>query len=508
MYQFPNDLDNADKLLTLVGSFWSDTYQGSDFVASLLHAKAQHHAQLHLNFLELLAAVSRFTLPVFHRENWSLLLLRESQRNTPNLPKLDGTYTFESGLVYGQPVETPLFAYPIPSDLVDVRVVMNSIANPRVTYAAGCDFVIRDNAIWFRTDPFSDPGVDIREEYENNEVVDRVAGVWAYCGDLDWDTVYRQFGYAIGLRMRSSPEYLRLVNAVLDALVEGTTVRATQDFLMACCDVPLAKGTETVVQIDDDGRYLWIVTDGNAYRFSRSAVPLVSVGEQVEAGQSLTDALLFFDFNCGVTPDEIRAFAAGRGLLGAGFFQELLFENKMVPLVIEEEVDGYTKVSFELGGWPGDVERFWRETHERGVASGKTLAMCLDLRDEENKTSQPTALVMPTQINPLSFLVEHVFRGGGFAVVVRPTKFGPAALGLSAARLLRKVIPPQTLCLLFVTLEATGDQVTIDGPADESGPGVSETVGSYQGLSYSETADPAVLVVENVRGYRIDGGCR
>jgi hypothetical protein len=111
--------------------------------------------------------------------------------------------------------------------------------------------------------------------------------------------VYLQFGYAIGERLKSSPGYRDLVNGVLDALVEGTSARAVQAILSACCDVPFAGGDETVGYVADDGRSLWVNTDKAAYRFDRAAAPVVAAGDAVRAGDPLTDAVTVFDFNRG-----------------------------------------------------------------------------------------------------------------------------------------------------------------------------------------------------------------
>ncbi len=505
-FTWPAELDEARKLLAVVGSFWSDTYSGSELVASLLHAKAQHQLQAQADVLDLVASMCRFNVPVFHVENWSPLVLLESQRNAANLPAFDGTVAFDSGHHFDTPLELELHSWPAPAGLVDAKVVLNQITDAALTCVKGADFFARDGVVWFRDNPFDNASVRVEDVYEGGAVVDRVAYLWVYRGEYDWDTVYKQFGYVLGSRLASSRPYKDMVNAAYDGLVEGTTARCLEDFLSAVCDVPLAKGDETVTLVASDASRNWVVTDKNAYGFSPNATAIVAVGDAVAAGDPLTDALRFYDTNRGQVPDEVRAVSLGRGLLSAAFFRELTFENKEVPLLVTEGVDGYTKVEFEVGGWAGDAEKFWADTHRNGVAIGDTIAMRLDTR--ETKTGQPTSASLPATVNPLQFLTENVLRGNAFFVVAKPHAFGPDAIGLHAARLLRRLVPPQTACVLLVQLEYDGDMVTMDGTGTETRPGYEEEVLVFTGDTIEDSIDPADYVAEDVRVFQIGGHCQ
>lgn len=503
-YTWPTELDDAQRLLAVVGSFWHGTYAGNDLVGQLLSAKARTQAQAHADLLELVASISRFSVPVFHTENWFPLTLRESDRNAANLPTFDGTYRWDGQARFDAPETLPLFAWPAPAGLADAKVVTAGVVGTPVAYTAGVDFYAAGGAVWFRADPFLDPGVRVTAELAGGAVADRLAHLWVYRGEYDWDTVYRQFGYALGVRLASSRPARDLVNAVYDGLVEGTTARCLEDFMAAACDVPLAAGNEVVRYVLEDETRKWVVTDANAYGFPPGAAVIVSPGDAVRAGDPLTDALRFYDFGGGVVPDAVRAVAAGRGLLAAGYYGELVFENKSVPLVVAEAPGEYTRVEFEVGGWAGDVRKFWDDVHAAGVAAGDTLAMRLDTRT--NKTGQPTAAALPAAVNPLEFLVGNVLRGNAFAVVVRPSGFGPGAVGMSAARLLRRLVPPQTLCLVIVQLDR-GETVTMDGPGGEAAPGYEEAVTTFSGSTAADAVDPAAYVEEEVRAVQVGGRC-
>lgn len=502
---WPTELDDADRLLDVVGSFWADTYAGNKLVSDLLYAKAQKQKQAHLDLLELVASISRFTVPVYHNETWTPLTLLESELNAPNVPTFDGTYPFNGTINFDTPVAGALYAWPAPGGLVSAQVIVDRISSATATYTAGTDVFVQNGGVWFRENPFTSPLLSPVEVFEDGAIVDRSVTLWIYRGEFDQQHIYNQFGYVLGLKLESSEAYRNYVNAVYDGLVEGTSARCVEELMSAVCDVPLARETETVEHILTDTDQRWVVTDKNAYGFSLEANVIVAVGDVLSAGDPMTDALRFYDFGRGEVPDDLTALALGRGLLSGAFFRELTFENEAKTLVVEEDVDGYTRVEFEIHGWPSDVEKFWDDVHAAGVAADATLAMRLDTRT--NKVGQPTAIALPTTVNPLEFLIANVLRGNAFAIVVRPEAFGPHAVGLHAARALRKLVPPQTLCLLVVRWEYSDDVVTMDGPGDEETAGFSEELDTFDADLVEESLLPADYVSEDVRFYQVEGYC-
>lgn len=507
MFTFPTLYDDANRLLDTVGSFWADVYRGNNLVADTLHARAQIAAQAHLNLLELVASISRFKLPVFHTDNWYLLTLKESEVNAANLPKWDGTYTFGGAISYDTPVDNVLFTWAAPANLAKANVITNRITGATYVLSHGLEFALKDGALWFLNNPFDSDQVRIREVFDGNTLVDRECDLWIYRGEWDHASVFTQFGYAIGIHLQSSRNYKDLVNAVFDGLVEGTSLRCLHAFMSAVTDIPLAVGGETVQYVLRDARGPWVITDLNAYGFQPDSTVTVDVGDALVAGQAMTNGMVFSEFNRGEVPDDIRAMAVSPGFLATGYFQELVFENKDVEVVLET-VDGYTKLSFEIGGYPGDVEKFWTDVHAAGVAAGQTLAMLLDTRPVESQDTLPTALALPTTVNPLVFLISNLFRENMLAVVVRPHLFGPNALGLSAARLLRRLVPPHSALVVFAQLDLGPDRIMMDGPGTDEAAGYEELVSTFLGGSTTETLDGSAYVTETVRILQINGQCQ
>lgn len=515
MYQYPeSDLDRPAKLLALVGSFWSEVYGGGDLVQSVLAARAQRDAQNHLDMLELIASMSRLDLPVFRREDWYLLTLLESQRNltAANLPRYDGTATFSEDYTeqYGVPLPAGQYhCWALPPELREVRVLLNRLTDASLTLVHGTDFFVVDGVIYLVANPFASDRLVVRELFRDNLVVDRQVGLWLYRGALDRRQITTQFGYVLGLDLPSGRAYKDLVNALFDGLVQGTTQQCVQAALAAICDVPLVlEATETVEAVFMDARSLWVTTDAHAYAFDRRSTALVQPGAVVHAGDPLVDTLRFYEFNRGQTPtpSQVRSLSVGGGFLAAGYYQDLTFANRAVPLVVDEDdPSGYTRVSFEVAGLPGDVAKFWDDVHAAGVARDRTLAMLLDRRPDP--AGQPTAAALPAAVNPLDFLCKNVFRDNLTVVAARPGLFGPDALGLHQARLLRKIIPPHTAMIVLTTLEIVDDAITMDGSGDGSRADYAEDARVYLGLTVAETLDPTAAVDETVRLRQIHGRC-
>ncbi len=498
--------------MNVLGSFWASTYQGLSQVRELADSKLQLEAQTHLDLLELISSLSRIDCPIFHRDNWHLITLKESELNPASysLAKYDqADIVFDQpGLQYDVPRRLPAFAWQVPEGLADAPLLFNRITNPSLTYVKGVDYSVMSGYLVFRDNPFDSSLAPKRSMFAGNAVVDREVALWAFAGQFDYQTVYRQFGYVLQLKLTSGEAYKTLVNAMFDALVLGTTASHLQAAWSAVTGIPLViEDTETVEVIRDEGHRQLVVTNRNVYAFAPSATVLVVEGAVVRRGQPLTDALIFFEFNRGQCPSAaaVPAIALGRGVLAAGFFGDITFENKDVPLIVTTDADGYTKVSWEVSGWPGDVELFFDSLHERGRATGTTIAHLLDRRPAANRDTEPSAGALPPAINPLAFLCRNVFRDNFFLVKVKAAAAG-LGTGMHAARFLRKIVPPQTCMIVLVELEYTDAAIKMDGPGDATSPGYEEEVKAFLGHRIAETLGPGMLI-ERVRCYQIGGRC-
>ena len=128
--------------------------------------------------------------------------------------------------------------------------------------------------------------------------------------------------------MASSLGYRDVVNAVLDAFTGGTKAKDIQFAWSAITGIPIVAEDEEVVEfIGRDSRSLAIVTDKNAYSFPLATTASVAVGDTVYAGESLVRAVEIIEFNRGEVPADLSGLVVGAGVLAAGFFAEITFDN-------------------------------------------------------------------------------------------------------------------------------------------------------------------------------------
>jgi hypothetical protein len=510
-----SELDNRDILLDLMGSTWSSIYEGRDQLADMMSARAELETQNNMLANEVLDSLSRNTVPVTSRRRLDCILLKQSQTNSDltNMPKYGQGYVYGNQpngdlIRYGESVDLPDYAFPLPASLVDAALIQSSFKDPDVIWVRGIDFYIDldRRALVFVENPFDNESFEQREVYTGTEVTDYELPLWIVGEEISNNRIYERYGYAVGIYNEASLNYRDFLCAFYEGLVQGTARRHIEDAISAVCDIPLVKtDEETVELIKTDGAGLVIVTDANVYRFSADAEAIVAVGDVLAAGDRLTEGLRVDDFKHGI-PEDLQSLSVGRSYLAEGYYGDLIFQDLTTELVAEDDVDGATKVSFALGGFVGDVDRFFDELHEKGVAAEQTLADLLDVR--ENPTTPATSINLPATINPLEFLVNNVLRNNAFLVRIKLEELGPNNLGLGHLRHLRRLVPPHTAMIVLVELTLPTETVILDGPPTDTEFGFTESVDVFTGADL--LAEDVVLndiVVEEVQLNYVSGSC-
>lgn len=420
-------LDKASELLSLLGSFWANTYAGRNQVKELLYARQQSAGQTYDRWNDTLAALNPEAVPAFRRTRWHPVRLLESTKIGLGEPVFGGAWQFAVPSQRNFDA-APYLAYDV-GTLTTVRLLLSEINAPGITLRHGPDFHLDADRqrIVFTQDPFADPRLTPRIVLDGT-TQDRELLLWAPGAEIDEDDIWRHFGIAFRLRIPSSTFAREAMLALYRGVADGNPIINVKAFLAAIFMAPLVEQAEAVVEIVEDVRATWVVTATRTYKHLPGAELSVSVGDMLQLGHFMTDAIYVQDFKGGRFPSDLHAMTYSDRQLGEFYFQGLSFENRDVPLVIEADMDGYTKVSFEIHGFPPDIERFWDTIHANGVAKGQTLAMLLDTRGT-TATSQPTALTLPATINPLRFLAENIFRNNGLLVRLRASQL-PQSLNI------------------------------------------------------------------------------
>lgn len=515
-YTYPSrDLDKPQRLLDQLGSFWGGTYAGSFQTERYVFGRARLEQQTEQITQEAVDAVSRFKVPVYHTDLWYQLVLRESDLNNETAIARygEGRYYGPDPVTgfdfqYGVPSFANGYTFPAPAGLVAAPLIFNRLSAPSLSLLPGLDFTLdlATARLSFRENPFDNELIPKRNIYEGDQVVDREAALWVQRAQIDQGYVFAHFGYVLGLNLPSSPSYRTFINGIWDGIVEGGHYQAVADSLAAVADAAVVKNDEeTVVDVIKDALHLLVITDAEVYRYNRDAVAVVSVGDVVRRGDQLIEAVKIYEFNRGELPEDLRAVTLHSGFLTQGYYDGVTFYNKTVDVAVDTS-DVFTRVSFELGGWPGDVAKFWEEFHVRGVAAGQTLAHLLDTRT--NKVGEPGVSNLPATINPLGFLIQNVLRNNAFVIRLKPSQFGPHALPLWTVNQLRRIVPPHTGYIVIVQLDVDEDNIVMEGPGTETEAGYTEELVPYLASEViSEDLDPGDYVSEEVLMRYIDGVC-
>lgn len=480
-FTYPStDLDKPGRLLALLGSHWSQHYDGAHAVAAMLQGAAQLEQQNLRDLQELYDCTTPATTPLYHTERWWPLTLQESQLNSvEGLGRYGDEYIYGAQLsgvgdTYGVRKDRS-WVFPRPAGLVSCSGMYNRLTDPSLSWQHGVEVLIdvNRNSLTFVSNPFESDLLPVRPVYRGATVVDREVRLWLFNAQFDRSYLTKHFGYLFGIQATSTNAAREFLTTLLNGLSQGPSRQHAVELMAALTDIPLAKGAEVVETVLRDSRGLAIVTDKRCYRYPSDAVPVVAAGDAVVRGDALVDTLQVYEFNRGGLSAEIKALAVSGGLLNSGYFGDLIFENKSVALTVEPDVHGYTKISWPIGGIPTDVAKFWDDLHVAGIAARKTLAMLLDTRS--NPTGQPSAVALPRTINPLKFLAENVWRNNLGLIRLKAKRLGQEALPMSYGHWLRELTPPGAYYLLLLELEAGPTTITMDTAGTETEGGFAET---------------------------------
>jgi hypothetical protein len=486
---YPADqVDDLQQLKNMLGTFWPLMFNDQSGLDAWVAALSASSRQAAMDLTEMREAISRATVPLRRTERWFPFTWTVQQL----VPLVElhqyldlSEFTFsDNSLLFGVGVDQGMVCLPVATSF-DVVLLAEQITQPGRWLIRGLDFFQLPGWLVFRESPL---------------IGDQFTWFGFYVQE-DKQRLQQQFGYALPLSLPSTDTARRFLNAIMDAYVRGASISSFARAWYALTDTPYTETTETVEEVTVDVHGRLIITDREAYRVPDTADIVVNVGDRLRPLTPLTASCRIYDLGHGELPDYF-GLTLGRGFLPIGL-RELTFDNRDVPLVVET-VDGYTKVSFELGGFPEDVTAFWELTHQQGVQSGNTLAHSLDVRD--NPSGEPVADNLPATVNPYALLCTGIMRNHLYLVSVRPIQQGPQRLPMLWSILLSQVIPPHTHWIASFTLDQQEPTVIMDGTGDSEREGYVEEIAVLP-VVYEIEAVPAELVGESIAVNPVTGTC-
>ena len=490
---YPVSDEFGQALLNTVGSYWYYYFGDRDLLRDHYRSLGHEFGQTYLDYLTAVAAVSRFNVPVFRTEDWYLLVLKQSDRDTVKNVYGQEEMTYGWTYKYGE-AQTEEVLFPMPQNLdffgnmVDAPfTIYNRVLMPSKSWAFGVDYDIdyERRLLRFREDPFESDYVAKREVYDDaGELSDVEAGVWIYRGQFDIALVYRQWGFVVAEQLQSSENYKDFVNALWDGYVFGPSDEAFSTVASSMLGIPVVLESAEIVEdiVTETSRKL-VITDKYVYAFSINANVIVSIGDTLTAGEQMVDALRIIDLSSGAADySSVPALAFDDNFLSGGYFSTLTFENAEVDVeYLGVDEDNKAIVVFRVDGFPGDIEEFWAQAQTLGKEEGKqTLAELLDTR--ANPVGQPLPEFLPATINPLEFVLDNIMKNNLTIVKVRAGAIGDDAPGLGLFKYLRNIIMPHTTFIVYVEIVADTDTIDLSQAGDEEQAGVVEDTTRFNGI--------------------------
>lgn len=448
-------------LFKWLGSFWTDVYEDDGLVKNLQGSRAERLSQRYLDLLEVASLVDRKGAPVFHRERWFPVIVRRSQRNKgpAGLVRLGGNEVVigeQTSEIYPEGTVFPIggdsanfsgiVVYPIDGGVKRVvSCIVDNIAAPTVVLRPGVDFTVLDGgiAVLERHDPFSSGSFAVFDDLYSTGPGDSEAVMWACDALFDKDYVGGHLGYAVGLPVKSTDGFKRIVNAVWDSVSEGAAPRVLLSLVASLCGVPTVRNREEVVEaVVDDGNGMQVVTDLEVYDLPKGAVLRkgVATGSRLRMFDTLDDTVRVYPFltNPG-NPGQTDAVA--KDLL------DLKLDIPVVdipPAIIRSDVEdgfyvgwdergivchgfdanGNPKLSFRLEGSEPDNDAFWGDVWARCEKANASVAGCFAgcITDTDYAVGRRCG-----SVSPIRFFLRQLIGANTLVVTVRTDAVPPSS---------------------------------------------------------------------------------
>jgi len=394
------EVPHRNEIFRKMGSFWQEKFEDREVVKTLVGAMQDQFNAADITLKEAIATqTSVAQAPLYHTELWYRVFIRqadltEEHPNTPFYSEENGFYG--SGMVYGQGVPT-LWTWSVPQSLVNPNCAANAIENPTWVGYVNQAFFYYKGLLGFRLNPFLDPRFTVIETEQGPGIE-----IWLYCSEWDTKTIGKQYGGPLGIPMLSSTEsYRKLCEGAWEARIRGPSDSSLYKVIAGASGVPLCETDGEIVEAittAPNGDHV-VVTDKLAYRFPKSHLVTVTIGQVLAEGQELTDAL------------KVRHPASMRSgdddiTVPPGFFNQdaraqesIRFPNRRVPVIPGGlDAGGNREISFELHGQGADLKKYRRAT---------TAAQIYKLFDTRGPqaVSVPTAAQIKADVNPAIDLV-------------------------------------------------------------------------------------------------------
>ena len=416
-------------------------------------------------------------MPPMRVDQWRLLSLYQDEQTTVSTQTFDTPIRLDDGWQYDGKSINRRYSYKLPPEIRAIAILTDNVADSLVMLVAGVDFQVENGYLFTDIDFFSVPEITKTTELLF-DASKQMARLWGFGCQSDTQDMFNQFGYIIGIKKPASAAYNRLVNAYFDCLTAGSTEDSIQELLAACLDAPRVQfAGETVLYQYFTRAGAVCVTDRGVYRCKPNNLFTVAVGDVLEKGQYLTDAIIVHE---SLVAADLPTFAVPPNWLATCFKEPIFLENKTVPLKIDTS-GPLTRVTWDMPGNSTITAAFFDYIHNAGLLETQksidcvpeteivtlptmryhrgTLAHRLDTRSILR--SEPDSSSLPATINPYQLFATSVLHSN-----IRIIRLKPWSDEFLFADVLQRVLTLLPLGVGVVFVLEFEKQTTTIGPTD------------------------------------------
>lgn len=290
---------SSDSLLSFLGSFWIYLFQDKHVVQTLMTGVQTTLEQAYFNFLEMVTGQSIQEIPIFHKEKWRLLILKQSEANKAT----KGLWQYGETINFGDPEVTyagvgkyPQQTFKLPYNIVDTQsFITNRVYAPSLVLVKNVDFFIKNKIISFQEDPFKNPLIANREiRNAEGNIIDKEVALWLLNSDEDYKFLWHNFGYIFDIKLESSEIYKTILMTIWRMFVKGPLLENLSSAINALMGLPLIRETQEQI------KYLTnetIVTDYHIYELPITLRKPLQIGQTLLQLTSLSNIITIVDIS-------------------------------------------------------------------------------------------------------------------------------------------------------------------------------------------------------------------
>jgi len=328
------------RLLEVLGYFWSNLFLDSDFVVDYATSFAVPFSELADEVSRLPDYLSRYTVPITEPGSIRLFLLDESEEDT------NAYHYGDDGLVYGGPalygqenLTGNMRKFPIDAGF-EPKYLATSIDSPATILELGVDYTIADGWITFLENPEGLTGLMKRAKLVGDTTYFTFF-FWGFQVQQDIEAVNNFFGSMVGVCGASTERTKRAVNVAWDLRVNGATVQSVGRLLSVLTDTDYVETAGTVAEIYPEGDRICVLTENAVYTAPLEAAVLAETGDLLSPGDEIFDTYAVKVGADVIDFDDFEGIALGPEFLPA-LGAPLLFPNTQQAITKEHRENWFS----------------------------------------------------------------------------------------------------------------------------------------------------------------------